>query len=61
VFVDVETGAGPAHAMTVADWRGLTKRAPNVHVAVTGNADAFLRLLVDRIGGLAADLPVVAR
>jgi purine nucleosidase len=61
VFVDVETGSGPAHAMTVADWRGLTKRAPNLDVAVAGNADAFLRFLVDRVGGLAADLPGVAR
>ena len=30
VFVDVETGPGPAGAMTVADFRGLTGRPPNV-------------------------------
>ena len=61
VFVDVETGRGPAHALTVADWRGLTKRAPNLEVAVAGEADVFLRLLVDRLGGLAADRSGVAR
>jgi inosine-uridine nucleoside N-ribohydrolase len=47
--------------MTVADWRGLTKRPPNVDVAVSGNSDAFLRFLVDRLGGLAAGTPRVAR
>jgi purine nucleosidase len=61
LFVDVETGTGPAHAMTVADWRGLTKRAPNLDVAVDGRADAFVRVLVDRLGGLAADHGGVAR
>ncbi|MBI3751726.1 MAG: nucleoside hydrolase [Chloroflexi bacterium] len=61
VFVDVETGSGPAHGMTVADWRGLTKRPPNLDVAVGGDAPAFLRLLVDRVGGLAADRSGVAR
>ncbi len=61
VFVDVETGSGPAHAMTVADWRGLTKRPPNLDVAVSGNSEAFLRFLVERLGGLAADTPRVAR
>ncbi len=61
VFVDVETGDGPAHAMTVADWRGLTGRPPNVDVATDTDADAFLGLLVDRIGGLAADRAGMAR
>ena len=60
-FVDVETGPGPAHAMTVADWRGLTRRAPNLDVAVDGDGDAFLRLLVERVGGLAADRAGMAR
>ncbi len=54
VFVDVETGTGPAHAMTVADWRGLTRRAPNLDVAVEGDAARFLGELVERLGGLAA-------
>ena len=61
VFVDVETGAGPAHALTVADWRGLTRRTPNLDVAIDANAEAFIRHLIDRLGGLAADTPRVAR
>jgi len=61
VFVDVETGSGPAHAMTVADWRGLTRRRPNAAVAVEAGADAFIRHLIDRLGGLAAERSGVAR
>lgn len=61
VFVDVETGAGPAHAMTVADWRGLTRRPANLDVAVDGDADRFLGELVERVGGLAAIRAGVAR
>lgn len=61
MYVDVETGRGPAHAMTVTDWRGLTKQPPNLDVAVEGHADVFLKLLVDRLGGLAADRSGVAR
>ncbi|MES2209775.1 MAG: nucleoside hydrolase [Chloroflexota bacterium] len=53
VFVDVEAGPGLAHAMTVADWRGITGHAPNVAVAVSGDADAFLDRLVERVGSLA--------
>jgi purine nucleosidase len=60
-FVDVETGSGPAHAMTVTDWRGLTKQPANLDVVVEGRADTFLRLLVDRLGGLAAERSGVAR
>ncbi len=60
-FVDVETGGGPAHAMTVADWRGLTGRGPNLDVATDGEAETFLRLLVERLGGLAAERSGVAR
>lgn len=60
-FVDVETGSGPAHAMTVTDWRHLTGRPPNLDVATAGEPDAFLRLLVERLGGLAADRFGVAR
>jgi purine nucleosidase len=61
VFVDVEDGPGLAHGMTVADWRGLTHRPPNVDVAVDARADAFLDRFVDRIGGLASGGPSVAR
>ena len=54
VFVDVEAGPGLAHGMTVADWRGLTGRPPNVDVATDGDAAAFLVRFVDRVGGLAS-------
>lgn len=56
VFVDVEVGPGLAHAMTVADWRGITGRPPTAAVAVTGDADAFLDQLISRIGTLAAQV-----
>ena len=54
VFVDVETGAGLAHAMTVADWRGLTGNPPNLDVAVAANAETFIERFIDRVGRLAA-------
>ena len=60
VFVDVEAGPGLAHGMTVADWRGLTGKPPNLEVATGGDADAFLDRLVERVGDLAARRPVVA-
>jgi purine nucleosidase len=53
VAVDVETGPGLAHGMTVADWRGLTKSAPNADVAVEVDAETFLARFIDRVGGLA--------
>jgi purine nucleosidase len=53
LFVDVEAGPGLAHGMTVADWRGLVRRPPNVDVAVGGDARAFVARLVERLGGLA--------
>jgi purine nucleosidase len=67
VRVDVETGPGLAHAMTIADWRGITRRSPNLDVAVAGDADTFLERLIERVGGLAlerqaaAGQPAVAR
>ncbi len=54
VFVDVESGPGLAHGMTVADWRGITGRPPNVAVAVEGHATTFINRLVERVGGVAA-------
>ena len=54
VFVDVEAGPGLAHGMTVADWRRLTGRPPNVEVGTSGDATAVLDRRVDRVGGLAA-------
>ncbi len=54
VHVDVEAGPGLAHGMTVADWRGLTGRPPNVDVAIEGDASGFLDRLVERVGAFAA-------
>jgi purine nucleosidase len=59
--VDVEVGPGLAHGMTVADWRGLTGRAPNLAVATAADAATFLDRLVERVGGLAAARSRVAR
>jgi purine nucleosidase len=61
LFVDVETGPGLAHGMTVADWRGLTGRPPNLAVATEADAETFLDRLVERVGRLAAESPSVAR
>jgi len=61
VFVDIETGPGLAHAMTVADWRGITHSPSNLDVAVAANADAFIERFIDRVGGLAAAHSGVAR
>ena len=52
--VDVDTSGGPGDAQTIADWRKLKGKAPNVDVAVEADADEFLRRLVDRVGALAA-------
>ena len=61
VFVDVEAGPGLAHGMAVADWRKRTGRPPNADVAVDGETGRFIDRLIDRIGGLAADVSGVAR
>jgi purine nucleosidase len=61
LYVDVETRGEITAGMTVADRRGLTKRAPNLDVAVTANVTEFLDRLVERVGGLAADHPNVSR
>ena len=54
VFVDVETGPGLAHAMTVADWRGLTGQAGRTLTSpIEADADAFLDRLIERVGDLA--------
>jgi purine nucleosidase len=52
VYVDVEAGPGLTNGMTVADWRRLTKRPPNLDVAVGGDAPAFLDRFIERVGGL---------
>ena len=54
VAVDVDAQRGPADGQTIADWRGLTGRAPNADVAVEIDGAAFLERLVERLGTLAA-------
>jgi purine nucleosidase len=54
VFVDVETGSGPAGAMTVADFRGLTGRPPNAEVAIEVDGAVFLDRWLERVSALAA-------
>ena len=54
LYVDVETSGELTTGMTVADRRRLTGHPPNLDVAVTADAGAFLDRLIDRVGGLAA-------
>ncbi|HEX5829156.1 MAG TPA: nucleoside hydrolase [Candidatus Limnocylindrales bacterium] len=51
--VDVDVARGLGDGQTIADWRKLWGRAPNVDVAVRGDADEFLRRLIERVGGMA--------
>ncbi|WP_240550438.1 hypothetical protein [Candidatus Roseilinea sp. NK_OTU-006] len=51
--MDVETGDGPAHAATCADFWRLTGRLPNMHVAPEVDAERFMRLFVTRMIKLA--------
>jgi len=61
VFADVESGPGLGHGMTVADWRGLWRKPPNLDVAVEGDADGFIDRFLERVGNLAASRSAVAR
>jgi purine nucleosidase len=61
LFVDVETKGELTAGMTVADRRRLTGKAPNLDVAVKADIPEFLDRLVERVGGLAATHPDVAR
>jgi purine nucleosidase len=47
--VDVELAGRLTRGMTVADWRGLWGREPNLDVAVAVDADRFLDELVARL------------
>jgi purine nucleosidase len=53
VAVDVDTAGGPADGQTVADWRRLTGKPPNLDVAVEAEAETFLLRFIERVGGLA--------
>jgi purine nucleosidase len=61
LFVDVETKGELTAGMTVADRRRLTGNPPNLDVAVKADISEFLDRLVERVGGLAATHPDVAR
>ncbi len=61
VAVDVDASHGVADGLTVADWRGLWNRVPNVDVAVEADTAEFLDRWVDRVGTLAAARMNVAR
>ncbi len=54
VFVDVEAGPGLANGLTVADWRGLTRKPPNLDVAIGGDAATFIERFIERVGSLGA-------
>jgi inosine-uridine nucleoside N-ribohydrolase len=53
VTVDVETDGALTSGMTVADWRGVWKRKPNVEVAVAVKAEAMLGQFLERMERLA--------
>jgi purine nucleosidase len=61
LYVDVETRGEVTTGMTVADRRKLTGKPPNLDVAVAADVQAFMDRLVERIGGLAANRPDMAR
>ncbi len=59
--VDVETGGELAAGQTIADFRGLWRRPPNVDVAVAADADEFLRRFIERVGALAERVGLAAQ
>ena len=61
LFVDVETRGEITTGLTVADRRHLTGQPPNLDVAVTADVAEFMDRLIERVGGLAADHPNMAR
>jgi purine nucleosidase len=52
VNVEIETGSELTRGMSVADWWGVTDRAPNVTFIGDVDADGFFALLVDRLARL---------
>jgi purine nucleosidase len=54
VAVDVELGGALTSGETVADWRRVWGRPPDLDVAVSAAAEAFLDRFVQRVGDLAA-------
>ena len=49
VYVDVQTGDGPASGATVADFRGQWEREPNVNVCLDVDSQRFLEFYRERI------------
>lgn len=52
INVEIETNSDLTRGMTVADWWGVTDRAPNATFMGEVDADGFFRLLTDRIARL---------
>jgi len=52
VNVEIETTSDLTLGMTVADWWGVTDRAPNAQFMGTGDADGFFSLLTERLARL---------
>lgn len=52
INVEIETGSELTRGMTVADWWGVTDRAPNAMFIGDVDADAFFDLLTQRIATL---------
>jgi len=52
VNVEIETGSELTRGMSVADWWGVTDRAPNVTFIGDVDADGFFALLTDRLARL---------
>lgn len=52
INVEIETGSDLTLGMTVADWWGVTDRAPNARFIGDLDADAFFALLRDRLARL---------
>jgi purine nucleosidase len=55
VTVDVELSGRLTTGETVADWRHVWGRPPNLDVAVEADADRFFELFIERVGRLAAE------
>jgi purine nucleosidase len=54
--VDVELGGRLTTGETVADWRRVWGRPPNVDVAVEADTARFMALFIERVGDLASEL-----
>lgn len=52
INVEIETGSDLTLGMTVADWWGVTDRAPNATFMGNIDADGFFALLTERLGRL---------